>query len=110
MSDTEQTVRITLRLPTDLHDSLTKAAASDNRSMNAEIISRLQQSLSEEHVSSPGYWARVSETGEITYRNAQELLSELAELTQRTHVLAQLVHHAQKEDIKAKSKGTKPKK
>lgn len=45
MSDNDSTVRITLRIPADLHESLTKAAAKDNRSMNAEIIQRLEATL-----------------------------------------------------------------
>ncbi|GGE68282.1 hypothetical protein GGR41_000576 [Paenalcaligenes hominis] len=45
MSDNDSTIRITLRIPADLHEDLVKAASEDNRSMNAEIIQRLRDSL-----------------------------------------------------------------
>jgi hypothetical protein len=34
-----------LRLPPELKDKLTEAAALNNRSLNAEVVSRLQESL-----------------------------------------------------------------
>ena len=39
------TKRISLRLPDDLHKQLKTAAESDRRSLHAEIIHRLEQSL-----------------------------------------------------------------
>ena len=35
--------RITLRLPDDLHETLQSLAATENRSLNAQIIHLLQQ-------------------------------------------------------------------
>lgn len=45
MSDDEPQTRITLRLPASLHGDLTSAAAISNRSMNAEIVQRLETSF-----------------------------------------------------------------
>lgn len=41
-------VRITLRFPSELRDSLLSSAEANNRSMNAEIVSLLQGALSSE--------------------------------------------------------------
>ncbi|TGV10792.1 Arc family DNA-binding protein, partial [Alcaligenaceae bacterium 429] len=41
----DQTVRITLRLPSDLHEALTKTAEKNNRSMNGEIVALLQKGM-----------------------------------------------------------------
>jgi predicted HicB family RNase H-like nuclease len=37
--------KLTLRLPSDLHRRLTGAAVYNGRSLNAEIVQRLQRSL-----------------------------------------------------------------
>jgi hypothetical protein len=47
MAEEDDFVRITLRLPAALHASLNEAAAK-KRSMNAEIIARLERSLREQ--------------------------------------------------------------
>lgn len=39
--------RITLRIPKDLHEQLTAQAEKKSRSMNAEIITRLEKSISD---------------------------------------------------------------
>ncbi|MGO1344546.1 MAG: Arc family DNA-binding protein [Chromohalobacter japonicus] len=38
-----------LRMPAELRDSLKEASKANNRSMNAEIVARLQQSFEVEH-------------------------------------------------------------
>ncbi|WP_417534198.1 Arc family DNA-binding protein [Marinobacterium stanieri] len=43
-------VRITLRLPADVHEKLSESAEATNRSMNAEIVHRLKQSLGMDEV------------------------------------------------------------
>lgn len=43
-------VRITLRLPASLRDSLTASADANSRSMNGEIVSRLSDSFDEERI------------------------------------------------------------
>ncbi|MEC5405138.1 Arc family DNA-binding protein [Paraburkholderia sp. MPAMCS5] len=54
---TREDPQMKLRLPPDLKDRLTEAAAANNRSLNAEVVSRLQESFSD-HVGRAG---RVSE-------------------------------------------------
>ncbi len=46
----EQEVRITLRLPQGLRDRLTVASEANKRSMNAEIVWRIQDSFDGPHV------------------------------------------------------------
>lgn len=45
---TDGYTRITLRIPETLHARLTSEAAKTSKSMNAEIIGRLEESFSEE--------------------------------------------------------------
>lgn len=45
MHDEQPEVRITLRLPEDLRDALTKKASENARSMNGEILARLLVSI-----------------------------------------------------------------
>lgn len=45
MATADEEVRITLRLPASLRDRLTEAASDSGRSMNGEIVSRLEDSL-----------------------------------------------------------------
>lgn len=45
MEDGDDEVRITLRLPAKLRDKLTDGAADNSRSMNGEIVARLQESF-----------------------------------------------------------------
>lgn len=42
---TREDPQMKLRLPPDLKDRLTGAAAANNRSLNAEVVSRLQESF-----------------------------------------------------------------
>ena len=39
--------QIKLRLPADLKDTLAEAAAANNRSLNAELVSRLEESCTD---------------------------------------------------------------
>ncbi|WP_310067873.1 Arc family DNA-binding protein [Paraburkholderia caledonica] len=43
---TREDPQMKLRLPPDLKDRLTEAATANNRSLNAEVVSRLQESFS----------------------------------------------------------------
>ena len=45
MADENSEVRVTLRLPGTLHAILTHGAMQNQRSMNAEIIARLERSV-----------------------------------------------------------------
>lgn len=53
MIDEDRHTRITLRIPKDLHSRLAESAAATNKSMNAEIISRLQESFEARHEADP---------------------------------------------------------
>ncbi|MFI7640271.1 Arc family DNA-binding protein [Nonomuraea sp. NPDC049400] len=44
-SDIDQEVRITLRLPTDLHKRLTTKARTDQRPLNSEILHLIETGL-----------------------------------------------------------------
>ncbi|WP_084966065.1 Arc family DNA-binding protein [Thermoactinospora rubra] len=46
-------IRITLRLPDDLHALVTAAAERDRRSLNAEILYLLEKGLSDDGRSAP---------------------------------------------------------
>ncbi|QTD44574.1 hypothetical protein [Ottowia testudinis] len=48
MEDEDRYTRITLRIPRDLHQVLVSAADSTSKSLNAEIIGRLQASVFED--------------------------------------------------------------
>lgn len=48
MDDEDRYTRITLRIPKDLHQVLTAAAERTSKSLNAEIIGRLQASVPED--------------------------------------------------------------
>lgn len=45
MDDEDRYTRITLRIPRDLHRSLSDAADKTSKSLNAEIVGRLEQSF-----------------------------------------------------------------
>lgn len=47
-ADAAPTTQCKLRIPVDMHASLNKLAASANRSLNAEIVHRLAQTLGED--------------------------------------------------------------
>lgn len=44
-SDQGETVRITLRLPKELHEALVNSATAERRSLNGEIVYRLEQTM-----------------------------------------------------------------
>lgn len=48
VSDRHQTSPYPLRMPPELRDNLKEAAKENRRSMNAEIVARLQQSFGEQ--------------------------------------------------------------
>jgi Arc-like DNA binding domain len=42
----DDTIKLVLRLPPELHRRLTRAAAGNNQSLNSEMVRRLEESLS----------------------------------------------------------------
>lgn len=61
MDNDDRYIRITLRMPKDLHEKLTAAADATSKSMNAEIIARLQESFSGTSYAQPLAVRKVSE-------------------------------------------------
>lgn len=75
MSDQHTTVQYQLRLPEELRDEIKESAKKHNRSMNADIVARLEQSFETgpELVSASSYQALYKE-----YKINQELLREIS--------------------------------
>lgn len=48
MAESTEEVRLTLRLPASLRDRLTKEAEASGRSLNAEMVQRLEKTLIDE--------------------------------------------------------------
>lgn len=57
MDTDDRYTRITLRIPKDLHSKLSDAADETSKSMNAEIIARLEDSFAPAHDSRASTWA-----------------------------------------------------
>ncbi len=55
MSDKHTTVQYQLRLPEELRNTIRESAKNHNRSMNADIVARLEASFAEESAYPPGY-------------------------------------------------------
>lgn len=80
-ADAAPTTQCKLRLPVDMHASLSKLAASANRSLNAEIVHRLAQTLGEDFAAEQPA--------------AQPVLAEmLAQMREQTGLLRELVELA----------------
>lgn len=75
MSDQHTTVQYQLRLPEELRDKIKDSAKTHNRSMNADIVARLEQSFEAkpELVPASSYQALYEE-----YKINQELLREIS--------------------------------
>lgn len=76
MSDQHTTVQYQLRLPEELRDKIKESAKNHNRSMNADIAARLEQSfeVKPELVPASKYEALYNE-----YKINQKLLREISE-------------------------------
>ncbi|MGP5360512.1 Arc family DNA-binding protein [Psychrobacter celer] len=55
MTDQHTTVQYQLRLPEELRDKIKKSAKAHSRSMNADIVARLESSFAINEVYFPGY-------------------------------------------------------
>lgn len=76
--DEDNLTRITFRMPRELHAKVAEAAQASNRSMNAEIVARLEQSLAtldEDQLAS--YRGLLSEIAHLLNNREEKLLSEL---------------------------------
>lgn len=47
MHSNDRPIRVTLRIPADLHQKLTESASNNNRSMNAEIVHMIEHYIEE---------------------------------------------------------------
>jgi len=70
--------RITFRMPRELHAKVAEAAQASNRSMNAEIVARLEQSLTTpDEDQGAGYRGLLSEIARLLDNREDKLLIEL---------------------------------
>lgn len=97
MSTKQQITPYPIRMEPELRAALEEAARNGNRSLHAEIIQRLEQSLDPNRLKSPGQWGSVSEDGKITFKGAHDLLSELQELTLRAQMIVNIFQAAQED-------------
>lgn len=81
MEKDDRYTRITLRIPRDLHAQLVDAADATSKSMNAEIVARLQDSFI--GVPMPG-----SESALRSERDAKALAQQLQEIAQMFREMA----------------------
>lgn len=80
MEKDDRYTRITLRIPKDLHERLSNAADDTSKSMNAEIIARLEESFESRPVGpmTIGYMLeRIAEIGEASGRTITVTLGEV---------------------------------
>lgn len=62
----EDTYRSQFRLPYDLYEKLKEEAAKNHRSLNAEIVARLEQSVHEEEMEKDPYAVRIPDIPDIS--------------------------------------------
>ncbi|MBB6577974.1 hypothetical protein HNP33_002042 [Comamonas odontotermitis] len=72
MDEEDRYTRITLRIPKELHTSLSEAAEKTSKSLNAEIIGRLSDSFSFKHEADESAAERVEAIGRRVERSAKE--------------------------------------
>jgi hypothetical protein len=89
--------QVNFRMPQELRDQLEDACKESKRTLTAEIIYRLKQSLDKGYMPSPGAWGHANSDGTVTFRDAKAMLDELAELTQRASMLVSIFQNAQTE-------------
>lgn len=75
-----------IRLPADLKEQIEAASKNSGRSMNAEIVARLQHSFSLPDLS--GKTRRLTETGEIVERDIVQVIADLQDLLAKAHFAA----------------------
>lgn len=85
MSAADEEVRITLRLPALLRDRLATAATDSGRSMNGEIVLRLQGTFDE-----PVFDVRTEAIRAIVKQAVDGLQSATAEISQQVAALRQM--------------------
>lgn len=61
MTDLTDEIRLTLRMPANLRDRIASESSKTGRSLNAEIVQRLEESFREEE----GLWAEVNRLTDV---------------------------------------------
>jgi len=87
MAKQDDWVRITVRIPPELHEKLLHAGVLENRSLNAEIIERLKDSFDYE-VATHAY-RDLNEEARLTRLNV-ELLKAALEMPSREEILKRM--------------------
>lgn len=85
MANQDDFIRTALRVPPDLHKQIHDAARSSNRTFNAEIIARLQESFAKSNpsnssVAPSGVWIPAEDHAEIV-EELKELRSQFKLMT-----------------------------
>lgn len=75
MSDQHTTVQYQLRLPEELRDEIKESAKTHNRSMNADIVARLEQSFNS---NAEQVFASKYEELQNEYKTTKNLLNEIS--------------------------------
>jgi len=76
-----------VRLPPGMRELISESAKANSRSMNAEVVARLNRSFSTPDLS--GQTTRLdASTGQVVHRNIVEHIADLQEMLQKAHVMA----------------------
>lgn len=72
-----------VRLPPGMREKISEAAKTNNRSMNAEVVARLNRSFSMPDLS--GQTTSYSEGGQVVHRDIVQHIADLQEMLQKAH-------------------------
>lgn len=78
MATQDDYIRTALRVPPDLHKQLHEAAAANNRTFNAEIVSRLQASFTRQDGFLNKKITSLSTNDEVQVRTMTEVIEDAA--------------------------------
>lgn len=77
-------VKITLRLPRELHAALSEAISQNRRSLNTEIVTRLEKSLRDDGADEPGWLEKAQSSPSIKLeKRLLKIEAELDRLRER---------------------------
>lgn len=89
-----------VRFPDEnMRDRIAEAAKANNRSMNAEIISRLEKTFSANFIPAPALVRSLDKSGQLQGKNSKELLNELASLIQSASHIANIFQAYQEDEL-----------
>lgn len=90
--------KFVVRFPEGMRERIAEAAKANNRSMNAEIVARLEKSFSASYIAAPTLLRSINQHGEVTSRDSKALVAELASLIRQASHLADIFNAFQDED------------